>query len=237
MSYSKFARIYDLLMDKDLYFQWANFVFENVPCHQTILDLACGSGDLLTLLNKNYDVIGADLSEDMLVVSREKLPGSIPLLQLDMRDFELENRVDAITCFADSLCYLKDKEELQSAFQHIYVALKPGGVFLFDVHSIQQMAFFDTYQFQYVDNTTVFTWESEQGADETSVRHYLTGCVELDNGLYERFDEVHEERTYPVAVYLDLLKRVGFSTVEVSSNFGQDPVTDESTRLFFKCIK
>ncbi|MCD8505871.1 MAG: hypothetical protein LRY37_01635 [Alkalibacterium thalassium] len=45
----------------------------------------------------------------------------------------------------------------------------------------------------------------------------MTFFVETDKGRYERFEEVHSERTYPVEVYIQLLKKAGFRTVDVNS--------------------
>ena len=64
----------------------------------------------------------------------------------------------------------------------------------------------------------------------------LSFFIEQDNGQYERYDELHRERTYPLEQYLDALKKVGFTKIEVSADFDQK-ITGENIRWFFKAEK
>ena len=60
------------------------------------------------------------------------------LLQADMRDLSALPQYDAITCYADSFCYLDDAAAVQKTFNEIADHLKDNGVFLFDVISPYQ---------------------------------------------------------------------------------------------------
>lgn len=233
MSYAQFAQTYDQLMDKSLYVKWANLVKRYAPTHATILDMACGSGDLACLLENDYKMIGCDVSENMLAIASEKTSKTM-LLQGDMCDFSMQEQVDVVTCFADSLCYLDDETAVQDAFSCAYALLKDGGYYLFDVHSIYQMEnVYPDYSFQYVDLDTVFTWQSFVGEFPYSVEHELTCLNQLDNGLYSRYDETHYERTYPIEQYSTWLKEAGFQTVEITSHFGEDEIVETTPRWFF----
>ena len=76
-SYSAFAYVYDELMDNVPYDAWAEYltmllrkngVFGGIVC-----ELGCGTGQITRRLSeKGYDMIGIDLSEDMLEVAREQ---------------------------------------------------------------------------------------------------------------------------------------------------------------------
>lgn len=237
MSYAKFAKTYDKLMDKSLYPQWANFVQHCAENRVSLLELACGTGDLAVLLKECYEVVASDLSSDMLAIAQSKI-GDMPLLEVNMCDLTDLPSFDVITCFADSLCYLKNPAQVQQALQQAYQTLNPNGVYLFDVHSTYQMTVvFNDYHYQYVDEDTVFTWQSFEGEHSYSVEHELTCCQRLKGNLYDRYDECHYQRTYPLEQWLKWLSEVGFSNIKVSADFGQNEVNEQTTRWFFVCYK
>lgn len=237
MSYIKFAKTYDKLMDKALYHEWADFVKSHVPKNANVLELACGSGDLASRLETVYNYIATDISSDMLVLASEKLQQT-QLLELDMREFLDIPKQDAVVCFADSLCYLQDSDELLRTFQNVYRILNNGGVFLFDVHSTYQMEYgYRDFQYHYVDEDTLFIWDSFEGEEEYSVVHEISCTNRLENGLYERYDETHFERTYPLEYYSAMLENVGFSHVQTFADFGKTNVQKDTLRWFFKATK
>lgn len=237
MSYIKFAKTYDKLMDKSLYDEWTNFVESYVSKGANVLELACGSGDLASRLETRYNYIATDISSDMLVLASEKLQRT-QLLELDMRDFSDIAKQDAVLCFADSLCYLQNSDELLQTFQNVYSTLNDEGVFLFDVHSTYQMEQgYRDFQYHYVDEDTLFIWDAFEGEEEYSVIHEISCTTRLENGLYERYDETHYERTYSIEHYTQLLKRVGFSNIQTFADFGRSAITHDTPRWFFVVSK
>ena len=107
-SYTDFAYIYDKLIDQD-YEKWADYIEEIFKKHgvkpNLVLDLGCGTGSITNILAKRgYDMIGVDLSPDMLNVARDKaMEENLDVLYLcqDIREFELYGTVDAIICTLD----------------------------------------------------------------------------------------------------------------------------------------
>lgn len=244
MSYDIFAQVYDDLMDEELYDQWILFTKSNLrEYHQHVLDLACGAGQLaIKMQQEGLKVTGLDLSVQMLEIAgkRAKQAGeAISFVQGDMTDLTGLEQFDAVTCYCDSICYLPDEESVQAAFSQVYHHLTEDGVFLFDVHSIYQIdEVFPGYTFNDQTDEVSFLWKSYIGEHPHSIEHDLTFFVyqnEVD--LYERFDETHNERTYSLETYLDMLKKAGFDSIEVSAEYGKEDVTEESTRWFFVCHK
>ncbi|MGC4439479.1 SAM-dependent methyltransferase, partial [Streptococcus suis] len=70
-----------------------------------------------------------------------------------------------------------------------------------------------------------------------SIAHELTFFVKEEDGRFTRRDELHEERTYPIATFEKLLKEAGFSKVQVYADFSDQAPTDESLRWFFVAEK
>ena len=76
-SYNIFAEFYDDLTQNVEYEKIAKYVSsffrKYYPSGKTVLDLACGTGTLSKLLNEEgYNIIGIDLSDDMLCIASSK---------------------------------------------------------------------------------------------------------------------------------------------------------------------
>ena len=56
-----------------------------------------------------------------------------------MSELEGFGEFDLIGIFCDSLNYLQTEKEILQTFDRVYAHLNQGGLFLFDVHSINKM--------------------------------------------------------------------------------------------------
>lgn len=244
MIYSSFAKLYDELMDPDMYDNWLAFVEKNIAKDKgEVLDLACGAGRLAVLMAENgYEVSGVDLSEEMLALAdanARKAGLEIPFMHGNMLDLSELGSYSAITCFADSFCYLKNEAELLQAFKEVHKHLDEGGRFIFDVITPYQTdEVYPGYMYNYTDEDQAFIWTSFADDHEHSAMHELTFFV-WNEALeaYERVSEIHHERTYELEVYLELLKKAGFKDISVSADFGEKQPTETTTRWFFSCQK
>lgn len=240
MNYDYFAKIYEEIMDEELYKKWADFTQRHLQKRSSILELGCGSGILGILLKKSgYEMTGLDLSNPMLTLAKNNQTEQnvhFPLIERDMTDLSDLNTYDSVISFNDSLCYLKNESELSQVFKEIYKVLDTNGELLFDVHSIYQMKQFIDFSFHTELKDSVFIWDSFEGADDYSVEHDLSFFISQDNGLYERVNEQHKERTYPIGVYKDLLNDAGFEVVSVTGDFTKK-LEDTDRRWFFHAVK
>ncbi|MDO1605599.1 class I SAM-dependent methyltransferase [Lactobacillus sp. YT155] len=242
MIYAKFAEIYNELMDDSLYEKWSNYVQQRSQ-KSTLLELACGTGDLAILLKKaGYEVTATDLSIEMLEIAAKKIEANneyFELAQLNMLDLSPMGTFDTITCFDDSICYLSDKKQLQLAFNQAYEHLTDNGKYLFDAHSLYQMdEVFPGYMYNFKNENSAFMWSSYEGEVPHSIEHDLTFFDwNEDKQAYDVSEELHKERTYELEVYLKCLKKAGFKDVKVTSDFGNEEVNESSTRWFFECSK
>ena len=97
------------------------------PSAHTLLDVACGTGKHLEVLQDEFEVEGLDLDDDLLGIARERL-GTVPLHRGDMRDFDLGRRFDAVTCLFSAIGHAADTGELDAAVAAMARHLEPGGV-------------------------------------------------------------------------------------------------------------
>jgi ubiquinone/menaquinone biosynthesis C-methylase UbiE len=91
------------------------------------LDVACGTGRHLEHLRKRYDVVGVDLSPDMLAIARRRL-SRVELRQGDMRAFRIPRKFDVVSCLFSAIGHLPNEREVGRAFANFSRHLKPGGV-------------------------------------------------------------------------------------------------------------
>ncbi|MDD2496488.1 MAG: class I SAM-dependent methyltransferase, partial [Tissierellia bacterium] len=72
-SYKEFSQIYDLLMNDMNYKKWTSFIIRKIGNKNKILEAACGTGSITSILSENnYNVTAFDLSQDMLIKAYEK---------------------------------------------------------------------------------------------------------------------------------------------------------------------
>ena len=242
--YEDFSRVYDQVMDQDLYEKWLAFTQRHLPKDtQSIFELACGSGALAMRLSQlGYDVTGLDISEEMLALASQKANQAgvkIALEQGDMRDLAGLGKFDAVTCYSDSLCYLADLDELKLAVNGVVDLLGEGGVFIFDVHSTHQVdQVFPGYSYHENAEDFAFLWDSFAGDVPHSIVHELSFFIQDtddSDGKFIRKDEVHEERTYPISDFLSVL--TDFSEVKIYADFTDEAPQEDSARWFFVCQK
>ena len=141
--YGEFADIYDRLqdIDYDSFVKYYEQIFTRLGLKPSlVLDLACGTGNItLPMAGLGYDMIGVDLSEEMLGIASEKARENnfdILFLNQDMTEFELYGTVDAIVCSLDGVNYLTCDGEVEALFALVKNYLNPGGLFIFDIFSV-----------------------------------------------------------------------------------------------------
>jgi ubiquinone/menaquinone biosynthesis C-methylase UbiE len=247
MTYERFAYVYDELMKDAPYEKWLMILTAKLEQYgiggRKVLDLACGTGEMtLELAQHGFEVTGVDLSDEMLLVANEKavkLGLSIPLFQQNMAEFEGLGQFDCVTIFCDSLNYLRDEEDIVKTFSRVHEHLKDGGLFMFDIHSLYKMEeIFSDHTFAVNGEEVSYIWDCFPGKEPYSVEHDLSFFVRDDeSGLYDRFDELHYQRTYPVEQYKKWLEQAGFTVSEILADLEEAPLVTETERILFVASK
>lgn len=247
MTYGRFAYVYDELMKDVPYEKWLMILTAKLEQYgidgRKVLDLACGTGEItVELAQHGFNVSGVDLSDEMLMVANEKAGKqglTIPFFQQNMAELEGLGLYDCVTIFCDSLNYLREETDVQKTFSRVHEHLKDGGLFLFDVHSIYKMEeIFHNNTFAVNDEEVSYIWDCFPGEEPYSVEHDLSFFVrDNQSGLYDRFDELHYQRTYPVQQYKEWLQQAGFEVLELLADLEETPPTKETERILFVARK
>ena len=240
-AYTSFAQVYDLFMDDVDYDGWVKYIEEiwkkfNVN-PELICELGCGTGNItLRLAEKGYDIIGVDLSADMLSEARKKAAEKgldVLFLLQDMREFELYGTVNSILCLCDSLNYITEDEDIQEVFDLVNNYLHPGGVFIFDLNT--EYKFREIYgqnTFSEVDDDAVYIWENYYDEEEKINEYYLNFFVKNSGGTYDRTQEEHYERAYSLDEIKRFIEKSGMKFEAAYDAFTFEPAREDSERIY-----
>lgn len=243
--YCGFAYLYDRLMEDVDYEDWANYVekvmVQNRNKPQKILEIACGTGNVtIPLAKKGYNILGLDISKDMLMIAKNKaLEDNINILfiEQDMIDLEVEEKFDCILSMCDGINYIVDINDLRKVFQGVYNALDDGGVFIFDISSyykIKNILGNNTFGENLED--ICYLWENYFDEGSNTIEMDLTFFIQ-DGKYYKKEEEYHVQRAYEVEEIIKILNQLDFKDIKVYDGFTFDSPKDDSERIFFVAKK
>ncbi|MBT89582.1 MAG: hypothetical protein CMN79_03720 [Spirochaetales bacterium] len=136
-SYSKFAKYYDSLMGepKDKVALINGWIKKSNPKATSVLEIACGTGAILKLMEKQYAISGLDLSKEMLSIAKKKIKKG-NFYHQDMTSFSLNKKFDIILCIYDSINHLLKFAEWTKVFKNSSKHLNENGLFIFDINTL-----------------------------------------------------------------------------------------------------
>jgi SAM-dependent methyltransferase len=99
------------------------------PDAQTVLDVACGTGEHDRFLSADYRVDGIDLNPEFVRIAKTKNPAG-DYRVADMSNFDLNQRYDVIVCLFSSIGYVQTTGNLHAALASFHRHLNAGGIVL-----------------------------------------------------------------------------------------------------------
>ena len=241
--YSVLAECYDALNSHIDYSKWAKSLKALLKKHgvkdgSLVLDLACGTGNVTLPLSKlGYDMIGIDLSYEMLNCARGK-KGSEKVLWLcqDMKSFELYGTVGATVCCLDSINYLTTQAGLKKCFSLIHNYLDPNGIFIFDINTPYKFENIYSDRHYILEADGIYCgWQNYFDKKSSLCDFDLTFFIENENGSYFRRSESQRQRCWQIKTISNELEKAGFDIIGIYSDLKNNELTDISERAFFVC--
>lgn len=239
--YNDFAFIYDRFMRDVNYKEWADYIekiFEAQNIKPSlILDLGCGTGSFcIEMAKRGYEMIGCDISVDMLSIARSKSDDEgleILFINQDMADFELYGTVDVIVCLLDSINYLTDKRDLTRMLKLVENYLNPQGLFIFDINTQYKFKEILSDNVYYsVEEDAAYIWQNSYDRETKICEFDLTFFIK-SGMLYERYDEIHLERAYSVEELEEYVCNGGMKVIGIYDDLSFSPPGGKSERIFF----
>ena len=227
-AYKKFSYYYDEVVEKLDYSMWLDFIIPYLHYNDKVLDLACGTGTLCMMLKlKEFRVEGLDLSEEIIEIAKEKAKVNhlqIPYHVMDMTNFKLDKKFNCITCFFDSINFLKSKEDIKKLLDCVYNHLEDNGYFICDIFS---KTLFDEYENNLLEEDYDFfkiKWITRQVDDKTLLHDIVV--KEADKELHEYYNEY--------LYSIEDLTHDGLKLIDKCGDFNEDlEDSDERILLIF----
>lgn len=207
---------------------------------RTAVDLACGTGSVALLLaERGLQVIGVDMSEEMLCVASQKADGmeNRPTFVCQrLEALHLPRGVDLAVCALDSLDYITNPDDCRRAIARVYKALNPGGCFIFDVNTPRKLQAMDGQVFLDEDEDVYCVWRGEFDR-QTNICTYWMDLFQRQGGVWHRSCEEHREYAYSARQLVEYLKEAGFTGIEVFADRKLCPPEADEQRIYLKARK
>ena len=244
-NYSDFSLVYDKLMNDVDYKKRTNYLLnlfnKNGKKPELLLDLACGTGGFSNQMALNgVEVIGIDMSEEMLSAAREnsaELGTDVLFLCQKAEELDLYGTVDGAICCMDSINHITNIKNLKKAIEKVSLFLEKDSLFIFDVNT--------PYKHEKVlaDNTFVIeednvycVWQNEYHKESLTTDINLDFFIEED-GVYERYSEDFSERAYTVKELTEILEEYDFEVLHIYNDMSEENLDPTSERAIFVAKK
>lgn len=180
----------------------------------TIADLGCGGGQwLANLAEHGYQTVGVDVSPAMIRAARKAAPtakfilGSFANVPLPA--------CDAVTSLGEPLNYLDGPRSFRRALRNVYEALRPGGLFVFDVREPATKPVESRATARVGHDWACISFNDESAARSPKVAgeglliRRITTFRRVGT-RYRRTEETHRLHLYPKPLVAGWLRELGF---------------------------
>jgi SAM-dependent methyltransferase len=206
---------------------------------RSVLDLACGTGSAaIEFARRGYDCTGLDVSEGMLKIARRKARAAgqpMRFLHCDMTSFKLSQPVDMITCFFDSVNHILEKDEIRQTFRCVHNALKPGGLFIFDINTLRALRCWARFTTVREASAVYSVWQGSFDKSRQLAAIGMTFFRRQRDGSYVRSSTEIPERGFKLNEWAAMLRSAGFGRPEAYKCFSFEKPDRTTHRVCFVC--
>lgn len=239
--YDNFAAVYDRLMyDVDYKARTKRLLklfkeYDRVP--ELILDLACGTGGFSNQFALNgIEVIGVDMSEEMLAVAREnsaELGADVLYLCQKAEELDLYGTVDGAVCCLDGLNHITDYKKLRKAIERVSLFLEPSRLFIFDVNTLFKHKFILSDNTFIIEQDGVFCAWQNSTDEETGVTDISLDFFTKEGECYKRSSEDFSERPYTEEELKNALDAAGLEILKIYDDMTDNPAWEYTERAVY----
>lgn len=237
--YSSLADCYDTLtgnVDYEEIHLFYNEIFSRLTHKPKILlDLACGTGSLSFLFEKDgIEVIGTDSSDDMLSVAMNKkydLSSNVLFLNQKASELDLYGTVDTVICNLDAVNHFAPKD-IEKVIKRVSLFLEPNGVFVFDVNTLYKFEnMLKSNCYSYDDDDVFCSWTSTFFDKKAKI--HLDIFEKMSDNTYVRSEQCIEEYYYSDEEIIKLLKKYSLDVLLKTADFTHFPPEEKSQRIHY----
>lgn len=206
-----------------------------VPRNATVLELGCGTGNILHTLVNDYTLSGLDNSIHMLEQAKKKVPQATFYLE-DMTEFSLNKKFDCIICVFDTINHLPKYSQWEKLFSQCAKYLNKGGILLFDMNTEKRLNTLATMP-AYVKKLDRNTLSCAKIIKDNKNLYKVTFQVfdNLSKADVKYHEESVTENTFPITQVRRSLQ-IHYEILKTADPF-RKRVTVNTGRIFFVCQK
>lgn len=239
--YNSFAEVYDGLMSDVDYKGRTAYLMRLFKKHggvpTLLLDVACGTGGFsIEFAKQGIQVIGVDMSEEMLSAARENsLDANTDILLLCQRAEELDlyGTVDGAICCMDSLNHITDYKTLCKALRKVSLFLEEEKLFIFDVNTeYKHRKILGNNTFVIEQGSVYCVWQNEYNP-ESRVTDIALDFFVCNGENYRRSSEYFSERAYTAEELQKAIESAGLEILAVYDDLSEKPLSEESDRAIY----
>lgn len=192
-----------------------DFTNQNNIKVKSIMDICCGSSNLLRVFNeKGFTCVGTESRQGMFDYSKENNPNITYIKTENMYDVPGKHKVDLVTCTGDIVNYFETFDNWYTFFKNVEKHLNKKGVFVFDYYT----------KFKLKDwNETTYT-SSEWLDCLTSVKSGLYDKTVINYTYYVNYQnymiktrDIVVESYYEDKDIIEALNKCGFKNVQLAN--------------------
>ncbi|MFA6306678.1 MAG: class I SAM-dependent methyltransferase [Patescibacteria group bacterium] len=222
-SYKQLAEYYDELTNLRVFTVYKSIIGKTKGSR--MLDLGCGTGNLLKYYSSKNETYGIDGSPEMIKIAEAKDKNTYYSVG-DIRNFKNNKKFDLITCTFDVINHLPTLKDWERLFKMAAACLSAGGIFIFDFNTIEG--------FKNYGGRTIF---KKIGRDYILMRvkaegqicfWIIDGFIKKSSGLFKHKKFIIEERSYPNKLIIKKVKKY-FSIIKI--------INLDNNRIYIKAKK
>ncbi len=227
------------------------YMEEAIKSGGQVLDVACGTGRiLLPMARKGISIIGIDQSPGMLERCHQMLDKEdesvrtrVQLEQMDMRNFNLDERFALATIPFRPMQHMVKVTDQLNTLRSVHRHLSPGGHLVFDVFNpdLARLAAGGSEEKEDTPERSLPDGRRVRRTGRVSAVHNLAQVSDVELIYYVTYPDGRTERlvqSFPMRWYMryeleHLLERCGFGVKAVYGNFDRSELTDSSPEMIF----
>lgn len=240
-----YSDVYDLIYKDKNYYKECNLISRLVVKHSKILesknllDIGCGTGAHAYHLSKKYNIVGIDLSEEMLRIAAAKFDGSharkTPIFLKDNAvTFTSKLKFDVAIMMFSVVGYILEIKKIQECLINIRKHLKKSGVLIFDFWygpTVLMQPPKDRVQVYKSKNLEVIrATETYLDVHRSTASVNFTVWASDGKNIIFQTRETHKVRYFSIGEWEALLGNSGFEVAEVMSFPGGSGRLTDQTR-------
>jgi hypothetical protein len=165
---------------------------------------------------RGFELISADQSVDMLSVARSKcenLPVPPLFICQEASGLDLFGTVDGGFSSLDSINYISPAE-IESVFHRLFLFIRPGGLFVFDVRTPEWMESISGFTSVDEDEDTFCIWRSDFDRLSGRLVHGLDLFIRQKDSFWSHDKEEHTEYAYSKESLTRFIEKSGFELLD-----------------------